>query len=171
MVSIGSHVYAYWCKTVVRTVYGKDNMENRGMRVNTNKIKVMISGERQKVMQKAVKWPYGVCGSGVGNNSIQCTRCQKWVHRKCSAIKRSMYKVMNTFTCRGCVIPVTCTGCTSVDIGFHANLELLDKFCYVGDMLSVDRDAGAAVETRIQIGWHKFRHLVPLLIIRIYHWQ
>ena len=26
----------------------KDNMENRGMRVNMNKTKVMISGERQK---------------------------------------------------------------------------------------------------------------------------
>jgi len=32
----------------------KDNMENRGMRVNMNKIKVMISGEQQKVMQKVL---------------------------------------------------------------------------------------------------------------------
>jgi len=38
----------------------KDNMENRGMRVNMNKTKVMISGERQKVTQKAVRWPCGV---------------------------------------------------------------------------------------------------------------
>jgi len=30
-------------------------------------------------------------------------------------------------------------------------------------MLSVDGDADAAVETRIQIGWNKFRQLVPLL--------
>jgi len=30
-------------------------------------------------------------------------------------------------------------------------------------MLSVDRDADAAVETRIEIGWNKFRQLVPLL--------
>jgi len=29
--------------------------------------------------------------------------------------------------------------------------------------LSVDRDADAAVETRIRIGWNKFRQLVPLL--------
>jgi len=34
----------------------KDNVENRGMRVNMNKIKVIISGEWQKVMQKAVRW-------------------------------------------------------------------------------------------------------------------
>jgi len=55
----------------------KDNMENRGMRVNMNKTKVMISGEWQKVTQNAVRWPCGVCGRGVGNNSIQCTSCQK----------------------------------------------------------------------------------------------
>jgi len=40
----------------------KDFVENRGMRINTNKAKVTISGERQKVMQKAVRWPCGVCG-------------------------------------------------------------------------------------------------------------
>jgi len=56
-------------KTVVRTVYGnskgfeerlndwKDNVESTGMGVNMNKTKVMISGERQKVRQKAVRWP------------------------------------------------------------------------------------------------------------------
>jgi len=37
---------------------------------------------------------------------------------------------MKTFICRGCVSPVTGTGCTSVDIGVNANLELLDKFCH-----------------------------------------
>jgi len=52
-----------------------DFVENRGMRVNMNKTKVMISGEWQKVRQKAVGWPCGVCGRGVGNNSIHCTSC------------------------------------------------------------------------------------------------
>ena len=33
----------------------KDFVENRGMRVNMNNTKVMISGEWQKVMQKAVR--------------------------------------------------------------------------------------------------------------------
>jgi len=59
--------------------------------------------------------------------------------------------------------PVISTDCTSVDIGASANLELVDKFCYLGDMLSVDGDAAAAVEAGIQIGWNKFRLLVPLL--------
>jgi len=61
------------------------------------------------------------------------------------------------------VNPVTGTGCTSVDIGVKANLELVVKFCYIGDMLSVEGDADAAVENRIRIGWNKFRQLVPLL--------
>jgi len=53
-----------------------------------------------------------------------------------------------------------------VDIGASANLEVVDKFCYLGDMLSVDGDADAAVEARIQIGWNKFKQLVPLLTSR-----
>jgi len=60
-----------------------------------------------------------------------------------------MFKAMKSFVCRGCVNPVICTGCTSIDIGVNANLELVDKFCYLGDILSVDGDADAAVETRI----------------------
>jgi len=47
--------------------------------------------------------------------------------------------------------PVTSTGCTCVDIGVNANLESVDKFCYLGDMLSVDGHADAAVENRIRI--------------------
>jgi len=70
-----------------------------------------------------------------------------------------MYKVMKSFICRGCVNPVTGTGCTRVDISVNANLELVDKYCYLGDMLSVD----GAVENRIRIAWNKFRQLLPLL--------
>jgi len=47
------------------------------------------------------------------------------------------------------VNPVTGTGCTSVDIGVNANLELMNMFCYLGDMLIVDGDTDAVVETRM----------------------
>jgi len=33
---------------------------------------------------------------------------------------------------------VTGTGRTNVDIGVDSNLELVDKFCYLRDMLSVN---------------------------------
>jgi len=73
---------------------------------------------------------------------------------------------MRSFICRGCSNPVISTGYTSVDIGASANLEVVDKFCYLRDMLSVDGDADAAVEARIRTGWNKFRQLVPLLTNR-----
>jgi len=41
-----------------------------------------------------------------------------------------------------------------------AKLELVDKFCYLVDMLSVGGDADAALEARIRIGWSKFRQLL-----------
>jgi len=53
-----------------------------------------------------------------------------------------------------------------VYIGASANLEVVDKFCYLGDMLSVAGDADAAVKARIRIGWNKFRQLVLLLTNR-----
>ena len=77
--------------------------------------------------------------------------------------KGSMSEVAKSFICRACLNPVSSAGRTSVDIGASAKLELVDKFCYLGDMLSVDGDADAAVVARIRIGWNKFRQLVPLL--------
>ena len=38
---------------------------------------------------------------------------------------------------------------TSVDIRVSANLELVNKFCYLGDMLNIDGHVDAAVEARI----------------------
>ena len=49
-----------------------------------------------------------------------------------------MSKVAKSFNCRGCLNPVTSAGRTSVGIGAGAKLELVDKFCYLGDMMSVD---------------------------------
>ena len=46
-----------------------------------------------------------------------------------------MSKVAKSFICRGCLNPVTSACRTSVDIRASAKLELVDKFCYLGDML------------------------------------
>jgi len=75
-----------------------------------------------------------------------------------------MSKVMKPLTRRGCVNPVTSAGNTSVDAGASANLEIVDKFYYLNDSLSVDGDINAAVQDTIRTGWHTFGQLVPLLI-------
>jgi len=68
-----------------------------------------------------------------------------------------------------CVNPVTSTGRTSIDIGVSENLELMDKFCYLGDTMSVDGDVDVAVGARIRIGWKNSGSWYHCLPIRIYH--
>jgi len=58
-----------------------DGVEGGGMRVNMNEAGVVMGGERRRVEQRAVGWPCGVCGEGVGGGSLQCAGCQRWVHR------------------------------------------------------------------------------------------
>ena len=52
-----------------------------------------------------------------------------------------------------------------------ASLELVDKFCYLSDMLGVDGDADAAVEARARKGWNKFRQIAPLLTNKDVLWE
>jgi len=114
---------------------------------------------------KTVRRPCGVCSKGAGSNSLQRNSCQKWVHKKCSGIKGSMSKVAKSFICNGCLNPVTSAGRTSVDTGASAKLELVDKFCYLGDMLSVNGDADTAVEARIRlvgISSSSWYHCLPI---------
>jgi len=48
---------------------------------------------------------------------------------------------------------------SSVDIGGGSSVEIVDEFCYLGDVLSEDGDADAAVTTVVHSGWFKFRSL------------
>jgi len=50
-----------------------------------------------------------------------------------------------------------------VDIGDSSSTEIVDEFCYLGHVLSVDGVADAAVTNRIYSGWFKFRSLASLL--------
>ena len=43
-----------------------------------------------------------------------------------------------------------------------SNLEVVDKFCYLGDMLDAGGGAESSTVTRVS-GWKKFRELLPLL--------
>ena len=73
-----------------------------------------------------------------------------------------------SFICSGCLNLVTSAHRTSVDIGASAKFELVDKFCYLGDMLSVDGDADAVVEARIfelvGISSGSWYHCLPIRI-------
>ena len=47
-----------------------------------------------------------------------------------------------------------------------SNLEVVDKFCYLGDMLDASGGAESSTVTRVS-GWKKFRALLPLLTTKV----
>ena len=55
-----------------------------------------------KMIVNSGKWPCGVCGKRVQTNSVQCTVCKKWIHRRCSGVCGDLSRVANGFRCRQC---------------------------------------------------------------------
>ena len=45
-------------------------------------------------------------------------------------------------------------------------LELVDKFCYLGDMIRAGGGVEEATRTRVKYAWGKFRELAPSLTKR-----
>ena len=62
----------------------KAGMEAKGLRVNMGKTKLMVTGHDLDVLKDSGTYPCAVCRTGVGANSILCTSCDHWVHKKCS---------------------------------------------------------------------------------------
>ena len=63
--------------------YWKKGMELKGLRVNIGKTKVMRCQVRIGQAEDSGKYPCGVCREGVGDNSIKCVACHRWVHKRC----------------------------------------------------------------------------------------
>ena len=116
----------------------------------------MISKHKRNTQNKTGKFPYSVCLKGVGRNSILCPACKCWVHAKCSGLEGQLAKATN-FVCSQCSGGAVADRNNEEKVMLaESNLEVVDKFCYLGDML----DAGDGAESS---GWKKFRELIPLL--------
>ena len=146
-------------------------LKYKGLKINEEKTKVMCesfdTGTTQVVGN--VKYPpCSVCLKGVDVNSIRCIQCVQWVHARCSRVKGSLKKVENSFICRRCKGELSETRQVNSQInGLHIDgdeYEIVDKLCYLGDMLSKEGDCEHAILKRIQTGWLKFRELSGLLI-------
>ena len=68
----------------------KNGLEAKGLKVNVGKTKVMKCGVGVQKVVDSRKYLGGVCGKSVDANSIQCTLCMKWVHKRCSDISRKL---------------------------------------------------------------------------------
>ena len=125
----------------------------------------MVTGKRNEVIRSG-RYPCGVCGRGVGQNSILCTTCRLWCHKRCSGLARLGGNP--NFLCS------TCAGLgdrsveeesDDIHIGGEV-IEEVEEFCYLGDLL--DREGGVEREVRIRVSaaWRKWREISILLVNR-----
>ena len=104
--------------------------------------------------------------AGVGRSSIRCSKCNLWVHyKKCSGLKTLSEDL--SYECPRCrgvpgICPVDGRPFKEVEVG-DCVLEAVDRFCYLGDMLSAGGGCMAAATARCRCAWGKFRENLPLL--------
>ena len=125
-------------------------VEGKGLRVNADKTKgIQLSFGKKDNVSKVD--PCGVCSERVGCNSIQCTKCERWVHRRCSDVSRqvSLLSCRDIFVCRTC-LRHNCSVVEKLEFKTGEDvLEEVQKFCYLGDMISCFAGASEAVSARI----------------------
>ena len=144
----------------------KECFEAKGLKVNTNKTKVLVSGRNCGDIERVGKWPCTVCGQGVGSNSIQCQECFGWIHKKCSGVKGSLAKAGRSFMCKVCVRirnGEVEDEVERLDLSDEVSLERVRKFCYLGDMINGNGGASSASVARVRCAWKKFRELSGIL--------
>ena len=80
----------------------KEAFEGKIMRVNLNKTKMMVNGLEEKVTPSKID-PCGVCGRRVKKvNAVFCTNCARWVHGRCTSMKRVTPGLAKNFVSTSC---------------------------------------------------------------------
>lgn len=145
----------------------KAGLEGRGLRINFMKTKFLFSGRGLDVLKDSGKFPCAVCRCGVGNNSILCSLCNMWVHKRCSGIKGRL-TINPDYVCPRCegvARPIDGRPVTIVDVDGNM-VDVVSTFCYLGDMLSAGGGCDTAIAARCCVAWGKFRKLLPVLTSR-----
>ena len=143
-----------------------DTAKKYDMKINVKKTKTMIITKNKEEVQEteegSVKWPCAVCKEGVGRGSIQCTKCKKWVHKKCSGLKGKLPLTNAGFVCKVCIgagagadvagksLVMEDRKLKSVNIVIDGKqVEQVDRFMYLGAVVTQDGGCTASIKERI----------------------
>jgi hypothetical protein len=159
-----------------------DTAKTYDMKINVKKTKTMIItknrevGEDQETEGSSVRWPCAVCSKGVGLESIQCTKCKKWVHKKCSGLKGKLPLTNAGFVCKVCIgagAKEDVAGVSrvveekkykSINIVIDGKqVEQVERFVYLGSVMTQDGGSMAAIKERIamaKVAFDKRRELL-----------
>ena len=77
-------------------------LEARGLKVNMDKTKKIIVGREPAVGPQRGGYPCGVCGEGVGVNSVWCQGRSTWCHGRFSRL-RNVNRAGDNYRCAACV--------------------------------------------------------------------
>ena len=85
-----------------------------------------------------------------GCNFVQCTKCQRWAHCRCPDVPRQVsLSYRDAFLCRTC-LGHNCSVEEKLEFKRGEDvLEKVEKFCYLGDMISCYGGACESVSARI----------------------
>ena len=133
--------------------------------MNVGKTKMIMSGTKDEITSSKID-PCGLCGKRVGSNAVCCTQCMKWIHGRCTKMKKVTSSSVRDFVCRRCIdvgdgteepVEVLC------GVLYWIDDETVKGFCYLGDRLNASGGCEIAVTSRARIGWMKFRECGELL--------
>ena len=62
-------------------------MEDKRLKPNVGKTKMMVSGTEGEIVLSKID-PCGICGKRVGSNAVCCTQDTKWIHGRCTKMKK-----------------------------------------------------------------------------------
>ena len=145
----------------------KSKLEAKGLRVNMGKTKIMLSGPNLNLLRDSGKFPCSVCRDGVGRNSIFCTGCNLWVHKRCSGITGKLKEdpAYRCPRCLGTAPPIDPREKTEIYLD-DEKLDVVSSFCYLGDTQSPGGGCELSSVTRVRSAWGQFREILPLLTSR-----
>ena len=106
-------------------------------------------------------------GLGVGDNSIMCIACHRWVHKRCSGISGRLGYVAD-FRYKRCSDGDSAQVVLSSEVELEpgVKVECVSKFCYLGDTLGSGGGVVEAARARVRCAWAKFKQLSPILTVR-----
>ena len=143
----------------------KGEMEKRGLKVNMEKTKTMVTGKGTNERVQSGRWPCACCGRGVGSNSVLCIECNRWCHKRCSGLRN--LRGVRDFVCPTCVRGVVNDADNDADLPVNGGfLEKVQQFCYLGDVLDCEAGVERAVRARVALAWDRWREISGLLVNR-----
>ena len=117
--------------------------------MNVGRTKMMVSVTEGEIVLSKIN-PCGICGKRVGSNAVCCTHCTKWIHGRCTKMKRVACSSARCFVCRRCT---DVGGGTEepVEVLLCDKVETVKGFCFLGDRLNASGGCETAVTERAMV--------------------